>query len=437
MSEPVTTVAAAPPTGDAVPAAPPKPRPTFPCLEGLRGIGAAMVCWSHTTHVAGSAAPEWMVRAITMMEFALPMFFGISGFLIYMPFARAHLEGSRGPRLGGYLWRRVLRIFPAYWVALSVLWATGMVHLGSDWWKFYLLLQVFDAYAFLRGIVQAWSLSTEMCFYLLVPIWFFVWGRLVVRNSRSVRRELAGIGVLFAMGYLSRALFSWTNHLWAPPHGQDVAGVTMRQVAFSWLPNQLDFFALGMGLAVVHAWAVREGRLEEIGRKVGRWPTAFCAVCFALFLYATYVMGPVDFHIGFKGYYWQKRTFVFTVMGIILLTPMVFGDQDEGVVRRVLRWRPLSWFGMVTYAFYIWHLDLLQRAVTTYKPNGQVRWTGWLNQINQRVHIPGLGTGPHAASFGNTNVWVLGVTVWILGLSAAALSWYLVEKPLQRLKRLF
>ena len=46
------------------------------------------------------------------------IFFVLSGFLLYRPFVRAHLAGTRGPAVGRYLKRRFLRIFPAYWLVL-------------------------------------------------------------------------------------------------------------------------------------------------------------------------------------------------------------------------------------------------------------------------------------------------------------------------------
>lgn len=436
MNEPGSAIE---PSGPAVtPGSGPEERPRFPCLEGLRALAAAMVAWTHVVSLAGPANAGWMTKPGAMMEIGPTIFFGVSGFLIYYPFASAHLSGARSPRTRTYLWRRALRIFPAYWVALTVLWVGGVIDLGSDWWKFYLLLQVFDAYAFLRGIVQAWSISTEVAFYLFIPLWSLLWRRFVVRGKSSLRLEMLGVGGLLLLGYMSRAFFSWNNHLWAPPHGLDTAGVAMRQVAFSWLPNQIDFFALGMGLAVLHSWAARSGRLDALDKSFGRFPSVWWAAATAIFLYLVYFVGPPDFHVGYKGFYWQRRSVLYSLVILCLLIPAVFGDQRRGPIRGVLRLRPIAWYGTVSYAFYLWHLDLMARAITVVNPaTGEVRWVGWLDRINRHVHIPGLGRGPISTAYGNTNVWVLWATVWVLGLAVAALSWYLLEKPLQRFKRVF
>ena len=51
----------------------------------------------------------------------MTVFFVLSGFLLYRPFVRARLLGGPAPPGAAYGWRRVLRIVPAYWVALALI----------------------------------------------------------------------------------------------------------------------------------------------------------------------------------------------------------------------------------------------------------------------------------------------------------------------------
>ena len=44
----------------------------------------------------------------------------LSGFLLFRPWALNAATGRPRPRTGRYLWRRALRILPAYWVAVVV-----------------------------------------------------------------------------------------------------------------------------------------------------------------------------------------------------------------------------------------------------------------------------------------------------------------------------
>ena len=51
----------------------------------------------------------------------MTVFFVLSGFLLYRPFLAADLDGLRPVALRDYARRGVLRIVPAYWLALTVI----------------------------------------------------------------------------------------------------------------------------------------------------------------------------------------------------------------------------------------------------------------------------------------------------------------------------
>ncbi|HVA10440.1 MAG TPA: acyltransferase family protein, partial [Acidimicrobiales bacterium] len=68
------------------------------------------------------------------LDLGVSVFFLISGFLLNRPFALAHLSGRQSPSVGRFWIRRLLRIVPAYWVALTVV--TYVLHadtIGSGW----------------------------------------------------------------------------------------------------------------------------------------------------------------------------------------------------------------------------------------------------------------------------------------------------------------
>jgi peptidoglycan/LPS O-acetylase OafA/YrhL len=73
-------------------------------------------------------------------------------------------------------------------------------------------------------------------------------------------------------------------------------------------------------------------------------------------------------------------------------------------VRRVLGNRVLLWLGMLSYAFYLWHLPILTK----------------------------LSRGGVAESIGGTAFTILG---FICTTAVAAASWYLIERPVQRVLR--
>jgi peptidoglycan/LPS O-acetylase OafA/YrhL len=379
----------------------------FGGFESLRALAASMVVVHHAASLAGPARAGRLATPASVLDGGVAVFFVLSGFLIYRPFVAAHLAGRTSPRWRSFWWRRVLRIVPAYWLALTFFWSIGSFHLGPQWWRYYLFLQVYDRYTVLGGIVQAWSLCTEMTFYLLVPVWAALVARLAGRaagrldeRSRAVA-QLAGCAALWTAGVASRAAFD----RWAPGR---------RGLAFNWLPTNLDLFATGMAVAVVSVWAAHHpatrSRLDRLATPV--WPWWGAAV--ALLAWYAYAVGPADFATGYAGWFWQRRQLVLALFTVLLLVPAVFGDQRAGLVRRWWSWRPIVWVGAVSYGLYLWHLDWMQQVL-----DGPGRW-GWLSAT--------AGDVPMA--------WMLAVGFG-LGLASAAVSWYLLERPLQAWKGLF
>lgn len=65
----------------------------------------------------------------------------------------------------------MLRILPAYWLALTVLalypGLTGVF--GNDWWRYYLLVEIYDGDVGAGGMLQTWSLCIEAAFYVALP----------------------------------------------------------------------------------------------------------------------------------------------------------------------------------------------------------------------------------------------------------------------------
>jgi peptidoglycan/LPS O-acetylase OafA/YrhL len=99
------------------------------------------------------------------------IFFMISAFLLYRPYAMAHLHGVSEPALRTYAMRRALRILPAYWVALTVLaiWPGLRGVWTENWWVYYGMLQGYWGSTQFSGLTVAWSLTVEVAFYAALP----------------------------------------------------------------------------------------------------------------------------------------------------------------------------------------------------------------------------------------------------------------------------
>lgn len=366
--------------------------PRFPCIEGLRALAAVSVVVHHVAGTTGAVIGTAWGHIYAHLDVGVSVFFVLSGFLLYRPFVAAHAEGRPGPALRRYASRRVLRIFPAYWIALTatffVLGTAAYDGLGSLP-RYYLLVHIYDSAHALRGIVPAWSLATELSFYVFLPVYAVVLGKLVAGRARPLLLELAGLVLLYATGA--------AVHTWLVLTREGGTSSTL------WLPAQLDLFALGMGLAVAHV-AVGRGQRLSLLTAGGRWPGWTWALAAVPFWFAaTQLDLPREFgdvpDAGAIG-----RQFAYGLVAFLVVLPAVFGDQRRGWPRRLLRLRPVAFVGLVSYGLFLWHFPLLRYL----DEHGALEW------------LP-------EARFAAALVLTLG-----LGLVVATASWFLVEAPLVR-----
>lgn len=348
--------AAAPARAAAVPA--PDGRAYFPAFDGLRGIAAMLVVVVHTTLASGFTGRSWLGAYTARGEIGVAVFFLISGFLLYRPFAVAHLTGGAAPGARGFLVRRALRIVPLYWVALAVLLLVNgwhSVHGVAGLAQTALFAQVYSKGWALQGITQAWTLCIEVVFYLTLPAYALLLGRRRRAPGRQLRVELAALAVLYALG----VAFHW--YVLAHPSGATDAW-------HGWLPTWGDMFALGMGLAVVSAWYAGRGRHPRWTLLPGSAAACWALAAVTFWVVSTRVglrrdplyVGPVRTELGHHALY--------GLFALLLLLPAVLGPPGRGPVRRFLASRPMAFLGLVSYGVYLWHqLVILQL----------VRRTGW------------------------------------------------------------
>ena len=100
---------------------PPPGNPRFPLFDGLRAIAATLIVLHHAVFASGYSNTGALGRWTFNFALGVPIFFAISGFLLYRPFVAGQMGGSGAPNTGRFYRRRVLRIVPAYWVALTIL----------------------------------------------------------------------------------------------------------------------------------------------------------------------------------------------------------------------------------------------------------------------------------------------------------------------------
>jgi peptidoglycan/LPS O-acetylase OafA/YrhL len=299
---------------------------------------------------------------------------------------------SARPGAGRFLRRRLLRIYPAYAVALTgYLFVFDHPPVGSllDYVKLYGFLQIYDAELMPKGIPPAWTLCTEMTFYLAVPLLAMAarslagaWRRAGAGDESPLRGEVCVVAAVFLVGPLFRMGLAATGP-WS--------------VGDAWLPAQADYFGLGMALGVASAWWAEGGRLLAVVEGLRRVP--WLSLLFALEL--LWVLGRFELPVGFDraGPGTQLgRNVVYLAVCLCLVAPAAVGRLRAGS-NRFLASRPLHALSELSYALYLWHMLWQRKAVD---------WLG----------------GPGPATF--WSVLYLGL---LLTITSAVLSYYLVERP--------
>jgi peptidoglycan/LPS O-acetylase OafA/YrhL len=327
------------------------------------------------------------------LEIGVAVFFVISGFLLYRPFAAAHFEGR--PRLDAraFWMRRFKRILPAYWAAfLTVSYVIHADTVRHAWFSPFVYLgfaQIYLPSYALTGITQAWSLCTEMTFYLALPLYAGILDRRPRAPERQLRVELAGLGALVLGSYLYRipVLLS---------HGRLASNMP------NWLPAYADVFALGMFLAVISSWlTVQQRRPAWLWHPFLPWASWLLAV--GAFVVVSNIGLPVmPISVLTIGSGLSRQVF-YGFFGFFMVAPAVFGPQDRGLIRRALRLRPMVLIGVASYGVYLWH-------------------ESWINMFLRWV-----AGKPFTAS-------VAGMTaaVTALAIAAGAISYLLIEKPIHQ-----
>jgi len=205
-------------------------RSFLPAVEGMRACAAIGVVVTHVAFETGHSAGV-DGRLFGRFDLAVAVFFALSGFLLW----RSHAAAARGlgprPASGHYLRSRVVRIMPAYVVAVVViltLLPDGNHASPTVWLANLTLTQVYVPLTLTAGLTQMWSLSVEVSFYLVLPILAMLAARLPVRElavgldpvrcaARFESADLAaGLLLLVRCGHAARRVGAQPVRLAAP-----------------------------------------------------------------------------------------------------------------------------------------------------------------------------------------------------------------------------
>jgi peptidoglycan/LPS O-acetylase OafA/YrhL len=303
---------------------------------------------THSAYTTGNYTHGYLGLIYSRMEIGVPIFFVLSGFLLFSPWVRSVVSETAPPSVRRYAWHRVRRIMPAY--VITVLAAYLLYHFrtagpnpGHTWiglFRNLTLTQIYtDDYLFSylhQGLTQMWSLAVEVAFYVALPV--LAWLLLVVLCRRRWRPARLVLG-LVVLAFVSPAWLVLVHTTHVLPDGAPL-----------WLPTYLMWFLGGMLLATLRPLGVR----------------AYALVCVPLalacyFIASTPIAGapttsPAELREGLA------KCVFYAVISTLLVAPLALpgGDGARSWYARTMASRPMVFLGEISYEIFLVHLVTME-----------------------------------------------------------------------------
>jgi peptidoglycan/LPS O-acetylase OafA/YrhL len=349
---------------------------TLPPLDGLRATAILLVLWCHLSLAVYSFHLVGTSFLLSLGAFGFTgvfLFFVLSGFLLFLPYARALLGDASWPSVRRFYQRRAMRILPVYLVALTVL---GYVYVSIGRAQVtpqtlvllpLLLFNMSPTATNLAAVLNPpfWTLAIEWQYYLLLPWIALGLAKLVGgRTGRSLWIRIGfGLGLLIMSGLLLRAAAAvvfYTSGQDNPAAAPGLLGIIMA-ICFGANSRELDVFALGMAASLFYVWAIEQGHLSiHRQRLVGLGAFIFFVLGLAASFWWASVVGRVSIGVPTNFSYGQAWAvfgeWTIGVCFMLLLLAVVFGSPGLGWI---FSQAPLRYIGIISYSLYAWHWPLL------------------------------------------------------------------------------
>jgi len=302
----------------------------IPSLDGLRAVSILLVLYGHLCGTSGFWVSHDAYRNGTgdLAGLGVLVFFVISGFLI-TSLLMSERQYTDSISLTRFYLRRVLRIFPAFYVFLAALLLAKLAGLYRLDTPDFLYAATYTVNYYPNHpwpIAHLWSLSIEEQFYLLWPL------TLKLLDERTALR--VAIAAIFIGPLVRTGILEWTFHM--DPRNP-LADMTI-------FPAMFDYVATGCALALLRPWLLKQTWYLRLTSS--RW----LALTIPLILLINRGRGYTLVLLG---------SLVVNVCMALLIEAST--RHTGSFAGRLLNWKPVVFLGVLSYSLYLWQQPFLDR----------------------------------------------------------------------------
>lgn len=404
-----------------------KEKNTIAALDGIRAIAALIVVAFHISlitrdqHIWRSDDFSHRLFSSVMLAGAsgVTLFFVLSGFLLFMPYAKSLLSGSAWPSARNFYMRRAFRILPGYYVALFVM--ILLIHpeyLHRSHLKDLVLFLTFfmdstpSTYHQIDG--PFWTLAIEWQYYLILPLLALAIRFVVQRGSLRWRTWTLTLSLvtIIAWGLFSR--YYGMYFAWHPAKSFLVPRSVLNVFLFftSGVTGKfLEDFAVGMLVSMCYVYAhqvATDGQFKAALYRLSPWlwkAGILVLVFMAVWHFNQWEPGSWPIFNRLMPYFDLSNEIGLSLGFGLCVLAILFGSAG---LKRLFTWTPLRWVGFTSYGLYMWHLPVL---------------TLFMQAVIDHLH-----GWSHALEYSLYWVYVLVVVI-----PFSLLFYLLIEKPWMRL----